>query len=307
MGFWRRGLIVAGIVGVASSAVAEPVKDVSKVAATKVAALPAETAAAVSDASGSAAKAEASKTPPKPVKAEAKPVKTASLTPPTKRRAPSTVVRAVINLSSQRMTVKVNGAHRYTWKISSGRAGYHTPRGSFRPSWMSKMWYSRQYDGAPMPYAVFFNRGIATHGTNAVSRLGRPASHGCIRLRTPNARKFYNLVRKYGKSRVRIVVKGSTPRSSTPVARRNSSTRASRRAARREVIRSDRRRAALARRRASPRGGPAWWREAARSQRRARIRYRRQTRQLRYVRRPAATRRPVFRRPRSRLVFPGDR
>ena len=37
---------------------------------------------------------------------------------------------------------------------------------------------------------------------------GRPASHGCIRLRTANARKFYNLVREHGKARTRIIVTG---------------------------------------------------------------------------------------------------
>jgi len=128
---------------------------------------------------------------------------------------PSTTLVATINLSSQRMTVKANGRTLHTWKISSGRKGYHTPTGRFRPSWMSKMHYSRQYDLAPMPYSVFFNRGIATHGTSATGRLGRPASHGCIRLTNANARRFYNLVRRHGKSRTRIVVQGTTPVSRT--------------------------------------------------------------------------------------------
>ena len=117
------------------------------------------------------------------------------------------------------MTVKAGGKVLHSWKISSGRRGYETPRGSFRPSWASRMWYSRQYDGAPMPYAVFFNQGIATHGTNAVGRLGRPASHGCIRLRTAHAKKFYKLVHRHGYKRTRIIVTGKAKQ--TRVAKRS--------------------------------------------------------------------------------------
>ncbi|MBU2534265.1 MAG: L,D-transpeptidase [Alphaproteobacteria bacterium] len=115
---------------------------------------------------------------------------------------------ARIDLAEQRMHVTANGEHVGTWKISSGASGYETPPGRFRPQWTSKMHYSRKYDNSPMPYSVFFNRGIATHGTQYTSRLGRPASHGCIRLTTANAREFYNLVHRHGYNRTRIVVTG---------------------------------------------------------------------------------------------------
>ena len=126
-----------------------------------------------------------------------------------KPAGPTLVAR--IDLSSQRMHVTANGKPVGSWKISSGRRGYDTPPGSFRPKWISRMHYSRKYYNSPMPYSVFFNGGIATHGTSAVSRLGQPASHGCIRLTTANARTFYNLVRTHGKSSTRIVVTGSAP------------------------------------------------------------------------------------------------
>jgi lipoprotein-anchoring transpeptidase ErfK/SrfK len=320
MRFGFAGAVVAGVLAAAPALAEEPVKVVNgavkaqaasetKPAETKVAALPAD-----ADAERSASAAEVTE-PDRKASKKAQTSRQAALAPVT--RAPqkaSPAVRAVINLSTQRMSVSVNGALVHTWKISSGRAGYHTPRGTFRPNWLSRMHYSRQYDGAPMPYSVFFNRGIATHGTNAVSRLGRPASHGCIRLRTSNARTFYNLVRKYGKSRVRIVVQGTTPRSSTPVARRSRPSRSARNVARQ-------RRASLSR---DPYTQEPWWREAARSQRNAyraparrqrvqrarqtqRQVYRRRTYRQTYVRRPAAARRPFFGRPRGRLVFPGDR
>ncbi len=113
-----------------------------------------------------------------------------------------------INLTSQRMSVSENGEVKYKWPVSSARSGYTTPTGTFQPTWMSKMWYSRQYDYAPMPHSVFFHGGTAIHGTGAVGMLGRPASHGCVRLAPKNAALLYKLVNKHGKAATRIVVHG---------------------------------------------------------------------------------------------------
>jgi hypothetical protein len=107
------------------------------------------------------------------------------------------------------MTVFDNGAAKHTWPISSARQGYSTPTGTFQPSWMSKMWYSRQYDYAPMPNAIFFSRGTAIHATYATSMLGRPASHGCVRLAPRNAATLYSLVGRHGKAMTKIVVHGT--------------------------------------------------------------------------------------------------
>jgi lipoprotein-anchoring transpeptidase ErfK/SrfK len=119
-------------------------------------------------------------------------------------RADSLVAR--INVSQQTMQVIRHGRVLYTWRVSTARRGYVTPTGSWRPKRMHRMWYSRKYDMSPMPYAVFYNGGYAVHGTNAVGRLGTPASHGCVRLDTNNAAKFYALVREIGPGNTRIVV-----------------------------------------------------------------------------------------------------
>ncbi|MEO9337919.1 L,D-transpeptidase [Mesorhizobium sp. SB112] len=113
---------------------------------------------------------------------------------------------ARVDLASQTMTVARHGKVIHTWRVSTARKGFVTPRGSWRPTRMHKMWYSRKYDMSPMPYAVFYHGGYAVHGTSAVRRLGSPASHGCVRLDTANAAKFYNLVRKVGPGNTRIVV-----------------------------------------------------------------------------------------------------
>lgn len=116
---------------------------------------------------------------------------------------------ANIDLASQRMRVVVNGVEEHVWKISSGTRSYNTPTGTWKPYRMHRMWHSRKYDMAPMPYSVFFHKGYAVHGTQYVSRLGRPASHGCIRLRTSNAKKFYELVREHGRVLTQVNVTGA--------------------------------------------------------------------------------------------------
>jgi lipoprotein-anchoring transpeptidase ErfK/SrfK len=115
-------------------------------------------------------------------------------------------LEARVSISSQTMTVSRQGRVLYRWKVSTARKGYVTPRGTWRPKRLHKMWYSRKYDNSPMPYSVFYNGGYAVHGTGSVRQLGRPASHGCVRLRTANAATFYALVREVGMGNTRIVV-----------------------------------------------------------------------------------------------------
>ena len=113
---------------------------------------------------------------------------------------------ANIDVSSQTMTVSQYGQVLYRWNVSTARSGYFTPRGTYRPQRTARMWYSKKYHMSPMPYSVFFHGGYAIHGTNAVRQLGRPASHGCVRLHTANAAVFYSMVREVGFGNTRIVV-----------------------------------------------------------------------------------------------------
>jgi lipoprotein-anchoring transpeptidase ErfK/SrfK len=115
-------------------------------------------------------------------------------------------VRASIDLSDQAMTVTVDGLHYATWRVSTARRGYRTPIGSFRPYLLKRMHYSSKYENSPMPYSVFFRGGYAIHGTGYVKSLGRPVSHGCVRLHPRNAATLYRLVRSYGMGNTRIVI-----------------------------------------------------------------------------------------------------
>ena len=55
-----------------------------------------------------------------------------------------------IDKSRQEMTVFVDGIEQYTWPVSTGGPGYATPSGTFTASSMNEVWYSKQWDNAPM-------------------------------------------------------------------------------------------------------------------------------------------------------------
>ncbi len=116
-------------------------------------------------------------------------------------------VRVQIDLSSQRMVVHSSSGS-YVWPVSSGRAGFNTPRGAYAPTVLKRMHYSRKYHMSPMPHSIFFRGGYAIHGTYATSALGRPASHGCIRLAPGNAAKLFQMVQREGAS---ISITGTPP------------------------------------------------------------------------------------------------
>jgi len=111
-----------------------------------------------------------------------------------------------IDKSSQRMSVSVNGASRYSWPVSTGRSGYGTPSGTFHPQMMARRWFSKKYYNSPMPYSIFFYHGFAIHGTNDLARLGGPASHGCVRLHPSHAAALYALVERNGRGSTRIEI-----------------------------------------------------------------------------------------------------
>lgn len=113
---------------------------------------------------------------------------------------------AKVDISTQTMVVSHNGMVKYTWPVSTGRKGYSTPTGTYSAQWLSRHHRSRKYNNAPMPYAVFYHRGYAVHATYDTKRLGRPASHGCVRLAPENAAKFFALVQQAGNKNTRIVI-----------------------------------------------------------------------------------------------------
>jgi lipoprotein-anchoring transpeptidase ErfK/SrfK len=111
-------------------------------------------------------------------------------------------VVVTIHKSSQHMSVAVDGAVRYNWLVSTGRAGYGTPAGVYHPRMLARSWFSRRYYNSPMPHAIFFRGGYAIHGSYEISRLGGPASHGCVRLHPANAATLFSIVQSHGPTRI---------------------------------------------------------------------------------------------------------
>jgi lipoprotein-anchoring transpeptidase ErfK/SrfK len=106
------------------------------------------------------------------------------------------------------MSVVVDGTTRHTWLISTGLEG-GPPSGAYQPYRLERKWYSRKYHWSPMPHSIFFHEGYAIHGTTYVSRLGKQASHGCVRLHPENAASLFALVREHGRDSTRIIVEGT--------------------------------------------------------------------------------------------------
>jgi hypothetical protein len=126
--------------------------------------------------------------------------------------AAKTEVLVDIDKTSQQMTVFLDGEEKYRWPVSTGKAGYSTPSGAYTATSMNEIWYSKEFDNAPMPHAVFFMRdGHAIHGTFDVKNLGKPASHGCVRISPQNAAILYELVRENGLENTKVVLSGSSP------------------------------------------------------------------------------------------------
>src|SRR5262245_6468144 len=51
-----------------------------------------------------------------------------------------------IDKMNQQMTVTVDGKQRYVWPVSTGRFGYGTPSGTYRPFRMEVDHFSREWD-----------------------------------------------------------------------------------------------------------------------------------------------------------------
>lgn len=113
-------------------------------------------------------------------------------------------VLARIDLSEQLMTVSLDGETLYDWPVSTARAGKFTPIGTFGVKSMDRDHRSTLYHNAPMPWSIFFYGNFAIHGTDQVSRLGTPASAGCVRLHPEDARTLYMMILENGRENATI-------------------------------------------------------------------------------------------------------
>ena len=120
--------------------------------------------------------------------------------------ASAATLTANVSISSQTMTVMHRGEVIGRWPVSTARSGKVTPTGSWSAKWLSRHHKSSRYNGAPMPYSIFYNGNYAVHGTYQTKKLGRPASAGCVRLSPDNAAKLFSLVKAEGLENTRIII-----------------------------------------------------------------------------------------------------
>ncbi len=120
--------------------------------------------------------------------------------------AEAATVVARVNIAQQLMTVTYNGQPLHVWPVSTARAGKVTPLGNWKAKWLSRNHKSSIYDNAPMPYSIFYNGNYAVHGTTSITKLGQPASAGCVRLHPDNAAILFDLASREGLDNVMIVV-----------------------------------------------------------------------------------------------------
>ncbi len=129
-------------------------------------------------------------------------------------------VYAEIIKPRQMLYLHIGGELVDSFAVSTGKKGYETPAMDLRPrgplfiKYTSRKFPGGNYKGlGNMPYAVFVKGGYAIHGTTPgnFSKLGRTASHGCIRLHPENAKIFYELVKMAGLQNVWVSITDSQP------------------------------------------------------------------------------------------------
>jgi len=163
---------------------------------------------------------------------KSEPIQTASKEP----NAITSAILINIDKAKQQMTVFLDGVESYNWPVSTGKAGYSTPSGTFTATSMNEIWYSKEWDNAPMPHAIFFMKdGHAIHGSYEVKNLGKPASHGCVRISPENAATLYALVEETGLKNTQVVLEGDPARGEGKVA---TQTRAKSKSSHRQASRS---------------------------------------------------------------------
>lgn len=116
-------------------------------------------------------------------------------------------LQAVVDIRSQEVTLIDGGVVMAVWKASTGKQGHETTVGEWRSTFLSRHHRSSQHDNAPMPCSVFFHNGEAFHGTDALHKLGQPASHGCVRLETKNACRLFDMVAARGAQSLQVSVR----------------------------------------------------------------------------------------------------
>ena len=119
-----------------------------------------------------------------------------------KRRYRSLYIR--IHIYKQIMKVYKDGRLLYKWAVSTGRKGYETPLGTYRPIFIRESYNSRVCNRLFLKNVIFLKNDLAIFGAGTDRPLKRGDAYRCIKLGNRNSKKLYNLVQQYGKRRVKV-------------------------------------------------------------------------------------------------------
>jgi len=122
---------------------------------------------------------------------------------------PLTYVHLVIKLSDRRVYVYERDQVKTSFPVAIGRAGWETPTGNYHvlqmlrnPAWQHPFTGEVMPPGADNPlgsrWIGFWTDGtnfIGFHGTPNAESVGRPASHGCIRMYDQDVVKLFERVK----------------------------------------------------------------------------------------------------------------
>ena len=116
-----------------------------------------------------------------------------------REESPVAVTHLKIDLSRQRLYLMNRNDHVLgEYKVSTGVPGYPTPTGRFSVVNKAPHAYSRRYEADMYHWMGLDRRGdVGMHGLKGSAyerKLGRRASHGCIRLSREDARYLYSII-----------------------------------------------------------------------------------------------------------------
>jgi len=104
-----------------------------------------------------------------------------------------------VSIAKQRLTAWRDGKVVYRFVISTGRPGYETPPGHYKVLEKYENRWSRKWS-VWMPYAMRWYQGYFIHqlphkdGSSyniGASKLGKPDSHGCVRVNVGDAETLF--------------------------------------------------------------------------------------------------------------------
>jgi hypothetical protein len=144
--------------------------------------------------------ASAAPPPPAPNPVPAPPAPASALPAPTSATPCAVTAKACVDISEKKAWLTDGAGHltRGPVPVTTGAPGEDTPQGTFHVMWKDQFHHSREQNGVPMPYSVFFaDGGRAFHGGSL-----EHASAGCVHLGEEDAKAFFNYLQVHDEVQV---------------------------------------------------------------------------------------------------------